>query len=281
MTFKARPYLAAVLFVLAAIGGETVQPAIAGETLTIGGTGGALGAMKLLGSAFEKSHPDIAVVVLPSLGTSGGIKAVAKGAIDIGLSGRPLTNDERRLGLDIAECARTPLALAVRTGSPLSGLGRDQFVRILGGGAGAWLQGQRMRPILRPVNDTESILIRKEFPEIGAAIEQTVATRVDATVALTSQEAANLIEKIPGAIGFVPLGLIRSERRQIKVLPFDGVLPSAENVANGSYPLVMDICLVTRPDAPERVRKFVEFVASGPGRRILEESGNFAIGKMK
>jgi len=269
----------AVAFALAAIACFVTRPVPAAETLTIGGTGGALGTMKRLSAAFEKSHPGITVVVIPNLGSGGGIRAVAKGAIDIGLSVRAMTADERKLGLGATEYAKTPLVFAVRAGNPLPGLNQDEFLGILQGGRSAWLHGQRMRPILRPANDAETLLVKKHFPAIGAAIERTLSSRVDATVALTSQEAADLIAKIPGAVGFSPLSLIRSEDRPLKVLPFNGVAPDAANVADGSYPLVLDLYLVTRRDPPDRVRQFIGFVRSQPGRRILEESGNFAIGK--
>lgn len=281
MLLKDKQYLVALAFVLAAIGCLVADPVLAGETLTIGGNGSALGSMKLLGSAFETSHPGITVVVLPSLGTSGGIKAVSKGAIDIGLSARVLIDEEQKLGLDVIEYAKTPVVFSVKADNPLSGLSKDEFLRILKGGASAGLHGQRMRPILRPVNDAEVIHIRKTFPEIGAAIERTLSSHMDATVALTAQEAADLIEKIPGAIGFSTLSLIRSEKRQMKVLPFNGVAPSAANIANGSYPLVMGLYLVTKHNPPERIRKFIEFVRTDPGARLLEEYGNYAVGQRK
>lgn len=278
MSLTKKKYRVALSCVLAIVGCLTAQPTLAGETLTLGGNGGALGTMKRLGSAFEQSHPGYTVVVLPSLGTSGGIKAVAKGAIDIGLSARLLTDQEQKLGLDVTEYARTPLVFAVKAGHPLTGLSEAGFLNMLKVGRP---QGQRMRPILRPTNDAESTLISRRFPEIGAAIERRLASRADATVALTSQEAADLIEKIPDAIGFSTLSLIRSENRQMKVLPFNGVVPSAANIANGTYPLVMGLYLVTQPNPPERVRRFIEFVHSQPVARLLDELGNYVVGPRK
>ena len=55
------------------------------QVLKIGGVGCVLGSMKILAAAFEKSHPGVKVKVLPSLGTSGSLKAVHQGAIDIGI----------------------------------------------------------------------------------------------------------------------------------------------------------------------------------------------------
>src|SRR4030042_4023517 len=89
--------------------------ALAEGVLKIGGTGTSLGSMQLLAKAFEKSHPGIKVVViLPSIGSSGGIKAVSKGSIDIGLSARPLKDEERNLGVLTTEYARTPFILVIR-----------------------------------------------------------------------------------------------------------------------------------------------------------------------
>ena len=69
------PFLICVL-------GVTAQAA---ETrLRIGGTGAALGVMSRLAAAFAEQEPGVAVEVLPSLGSSGGIRALGEGAIDIG-----------------------------------------------------------------------------------------------------------------------------------------------------------------------------------------------------
>jgi phosphate transport system substrate-binding protein len=79
--------------------------------LKIGGTGAALGAITQVVAAFQKKHPKAHCVIPPSLGSTGGINAVIAGALDLGLSSRPLTEAERRQGAVAFEYARTPFLL--------------------------------------------------------------------------------------------------------------------------------------------------------------------------
>ena len=86
-------------FIALSLAASTAPSAAGAEMLKIGGTGGDLGTMRLLGSAFERIHGDVTVKVLPSLGSGGGIRAVQAGAIDIAVSSRPLNDKERKAGV--------------------------------------------------------------------------------------------------------------------------------------------------------------------------------------
>jgi phosphate transport system substrate-binding protein len=101
------PYLLSLVFAFAGMAKA--------EEIKIGGTGNALGSMRLMGDAFSAKFPDIKVTVLGSIGTSGAIKGVPKGAISIGVSSRPLTEEESSTGLLATEYARTLTVLAFRT----------------------------------------------------------------------------------------------------------------------------------------------------------------------
>ena len=58
----------------------------------------------------RRRSPPATVKVLPSLGTGGGLAAVAAGAIDLALAARPLNDAERAKGLQRLAYARTPIA---------------------------------------------------------------------------------------------------------------------------------------------------------------------------
>lgn len=263
-----------LLFVIANV--MPYSSALGGEVLKIGGVGSAIGSMHLLASAYETLHRDTRIEILPSLGTSGGIKAVSKGAIDIGLAGRPLTDYERGLGLTVIEYAKTPLVFATEKDVNISGLSTEQIVKIYKGETMTWPDGKHVRVILRPISDSETIILKTLSPEIGKAVEDALS-RGGMKVAVTAQEAADMLEKVPGAFGFSTFTLILSEKRSLNTISFNGVSPGVKTLRDGSYPFIAPYYMITKPEPSASVKKFVDFVQSPEGRRILEESGNLAV----
>lgn len=242
----------------------------AADTLKVGGTGSALGTMKILAGAFQATRPDTQIVVVPALGSSGSIKAVAAGVLDIGLSGRPLKPAERELNLSAREVARTPLVLASMRAH--SGFGLSDVARVYDGTLRTWPDGSPLRPILRPESDSETALLRAMSPEIDRALTIAYA-RPGVHVAITDQDSADAIERIPGALGTSTLALIRSEQRKINVLPLNGVAPSVAALARGRYPHFKPLYFVTPQNPSEPARAFAAFIQSRQGARILSDNG--------
>jgi phosphate transport system substrate-binding protein len=245
------------------------------EVLKIGGTGSAIGSMKLLASAFQKNDRAVEVEILPSLGSTGGIKAVSRGAIDIGISGRPFKDEELKLGLWVTEYAKTPLVLVTGNDVNISNLSTEEVIKIYRGKIQTWPDGQRMRLILRPVHEADNLLIKQISPEMSEAVDEALS-RHGMLVAITDQENLNLIEKIPGALAFSTLAQIISEKRSVKILSFNGVNPSIKTLAEGSYSLLKAFLIVTKKEPSMATQRFIEFIHSPNGRKILEESGNWS-----
>jgi phosphate transport system substrate-binding protein len=92
----------ALVFFAGAVRAEPEQP------LRIGGTGGALAAMRQLADAFAEQDKTVRPDVLPSLGSGGGVRAMVEGAIEVAAVGRPLTDAEQAAGAAPAVCWRVP-----------------------------------------------------------------------------------------------------------------------------------------------------------------------------
>jgi len=242
------------------------------EAIRIGGTGAALGPLSRLAAAYQRRSQDIAIVVTHSLGSSGGIKAVAEGALEIGLSSRPLTDDERQRGLVAREFCRTPFVLAAGQRVKTDGLTLPEVVRIYRGEMAAWPDGERIRVVLRPASESDTAVVRGLSPECAAAVDIALK-REGMLMALTDQENADLLEKTPGAVGFLGLAQLITEQRRLQVLALEGIRPAEKGAVNRNYPHRKPLYLVTRERPSPATARFLAFVASPEGRRILEEAG--------
>jgi phosphate transport system substrate-binding protein len=268
-------YCCVLALAIAGAGYSTVRAAPAAEEIRIGGTGNALGTMRLLGEAFARQNPGATVTVLPSLGSGGGIKAAANGAVQIAVTSRPLKEEERGLGLVESEYARTPFVFAVSANSRVSALTTAEIANLYAGRTQSWPDGSRIRLVLRPAGDSDSEQIRRMSPEIAVALGH--AEKIPGTpFAMNDQENANDLERIPGAFGSTTLALIKSEQRSLKALELDGVAVTVQNGTTGRYPHYTRLYLVTQPNQSSGVQRFIAFLRSPDGVAILTRNGNWA-----
>lgn len=250
-----------------------LAPASNAADLRIGGTGNAIGTMRLLGDAFTQLHPQNKVVILASIGTSGAIKAVPKGAIELGLSSRVLSDDEAKGGLSIIEYAQSPTVLAVHKGNKVRSITLSELSEIYSGKMGSWPDGTRIRPVMRQPGDDNT----RQIKALSADIEQAMGTaeaQPGALFAVTDQDAADKMEAVPGSIGVTTVALLRSENRSLHALAIGGVEPTPENARSGRYPLTKHFYFVMPREPSATVLEFVKFVASPAGRKVLEQAGH-------
>jgi phosphate transport system substrate-binding protein len=261
---------------LVTLGLGTHAAPVHADVLRLGGSGGTLGTMRLLVKEFRKTHPGLRIDILPSLGTSGGIKAVSAGAIDIAVTARPLAETERRSGLIELEYGRTPLVFA--TARHRSGISVGELTEIWSGKLTSWPDGSRIRLVLRPASESDTALLRQISPEMDRAVSSALA-REGMIFAVTDQESADALEKIPGALGTSTLAQIISEHRSLKALSLDGVAPSAQTVGDGTYRYFKRLFIVTGPRPRLPAREFAVFARSERARTILLRTGHWVIGK--
>jgi len=261
---------AIVLALALAVGGA----AAAAEEMRIAGTGAALGTVELLAGEFSRRNPDIRITTIANLGSVGSIKAVSNGAIELALASRPLNERESKPGVSQLEYARTPFVFAVSAKSAVSAITRQELADIYSGKVANWPDGSKIRVVLRPASDIDTALVKGLSPALGQAVAAAEA-RPGVQYAVTDQDAANDLERIPGAIGPSSLALILSERRTLRALQLDGVEPSVANAVAKAYPLYKRIFFVTGPKRSAAAERFIAFVQSPVGRKILTDNGHW------
>lgn len=254
-----------------------VTSAQAEQAIKIGGVGSALGAMKLLAAAFEKAEKDIKVQVLPSLGSTGGIKAVAQGAVDIGLSGRALKDEEKAQGVVLTYYAKSPFIFVTTPDIKKSNFTMKELEDLYGGKMETWPDGARIRLLMRTVGESDTIILKAISPRMNEAIDSALV-RPGMMFVLTDQENIQTLAKIRGAFGVSTLTQTITEKPPVKILSYNGVKPGVKALADGSYPLYKPFYLATMPNnLSEPARKFIAFMHSPAGRKILAKSGNLLV----
>jgi phosphate transport system substrate-binding protein len=243
------------------------------RSLKIGGTGGGLGTLQELGNAFHKKHPNIAIMVEPSIGSSGGIKAVQANALDIGVSSRPLTEEERSQGVSAFEYGRTPFIFVSSKEHTVDNLSVEQICAIYSGKMKQWPDGTPIRLILRPKSDTDNDYLKRVFPCMETSIPEALS-RVGMNTAVTDQDNLKAIEETQGGFGASSLAQVLTEKRKVNVVQINGVTPSRKTLRDGSYPFYKRFFIVTGAKRSNTVQLFIDFIKSVDGQAVLLRTGH-------
>lgn len=240
----------------------------AGEVVRVGGTGSGSGALLALAKAYERLHPDQIVQVLPSIGSTGGIRAVADRKLDLGCTSRAMTKDEQASGLEEQALATSAFVFATAADTVAGTLTLKEVEAIYALRKTTWGDGRPIRLVLRPKFDTAHAYLSGFTPGMKASLDLAHALP-GVCVGITDQEALTQLERTPGSFGTAVLGLIVSEGRQVKALPVDGFQPTSPD-----YPFSLILRLVFRPSAcPPAARAFLAFAQSKEGRQIITQAG--------
>ena len=272
---RTRP-VAGILLIFLGIACGTVPSAGHAETLKIGGTGGAMGAIRLLSEAFRKSHPGASFIFLEHMGSGGAIKAVLAGDLDIGISARPLSDEERRLDLKQVYYARTNFVVVAGGKRGVSGFTLGELADIYSGKRKSWPDGTSIRLVLRPESDTDIAMLKMMSPGMKQAVEYAMS-RKGMIIAMTDSENADKLESVPGSLGTATMAQVLSENRKLEPMSLDGRDPAPKAIANPSYPYCKTFSIVSRSKPIGLAKEFVDFVLSDAGRNILVRTGHMAL----
>lgn len=228
------------------------------ETITVGGVGSISPLLKQLGAEYAKRNPGIEIKVIhPPIGTSGGLRALADGKVDIALSGRALKPDEAE---QATLWMQTPLVLAT-LGGKSKGVTFSQIADIYAGRQTSWDDGKPIRLVLRGLQESETQSLRSMSAEIDQAVSEALK-RSDLPVAENDINAIEILSSITGSLGTTSLGLIKSENAKLQPLPINGQLPNLKSLENGRYPWRRLYHLVTKPHPSPATAAFMAYLNS-------------------
>lgn len=242
-------------------------------TLTVGGTGAVTELLGQLAPAF-KQDSGITLEVVAGLGTSGGNEALADGKLGIAFAGRDLRDKERTRGLSVSTTFRTPFGLVTSREGP-DGLKSTEIAALYGADRPTWPDGTPILITLRPVDESDNIVLGELFPGLAGVLRQ-LRKRRDLSLAATDQDNADVAEKLKGSLNSATLTQITTEKRKLRFVSIDGVAATLENYQNGSYPYGKSIYVVVPSVISPQAEAFLAFLAKPETRLLLRDAGMIA-----
>ena len=238
-----------------------------GDMVVVAGSTSVLPYAEILAEAYMRLHEDEDIDVQGG-GSSAGITAAESGIAAIGMSSRAMKDSESHLWS--IEIARDGLAVIVHPSNPVSNLTLEQIRAIYAQEVTSWGQ-------LGGRNAKIHIITREEGSGSRSAFEDLVMDGREisprAIVQASNGAVRQLVSDDRDAIGFISLGLVEEGEKPVKALRMQGVVPSRENVVNGTYTLFRPFLFVAKEKPEGAAMRFIEFILSPEGRRILTEEG--------
>lgn len=244
------------------------------DALVLAGSGSNLPLTRALAAAYasEGAPPP---VVHTSVGSSGGMRALGDGAVDVALVSRPLHADERGQNAYVPY-ARVPVYIGVHSSVPDVSLDAEVLLAVYDGTRVAWKDGSPVIVLQREPGDSSHAAIGRRLPEFTAVNERAYQAR-RWRVIYDDVGMNDAIASTEGSVGLLGAGDI-PENLPIRALAYDNVLPTVENIELGTYPFHKDLAFVTRGEPDARAAAFFRFVYSPRGQQIIRDFGCMPLG---
>ncbi len=272
-----RPHILSLLFILSLL---LLFPALSSaQSLTGSGCSVSVpGYLKDLARAYEK-ETGVAVLVLGG-GSIRGLQDLAEGRTDFAASCQSKTAEDPE-DFEYLTATWDALVFIVHKANPVNSISPQQVRDIYEGRINNWKQlGGRDLNLISVITTT------KGFGGIGEALEKYIlegkrplpqknSTMQASSVAIWEQ----LVEDMPEA--FASSGFGSARKRNVKMLAVNGVLPTKANIISGKYPFRRPLFLVVKKHARPEVKRFVDFVMSPKGQKIISSLGMPSLTDMK
>lgn len=243
------------------------------ERIVVDGSTGVAPLVTALAKAYREQHPAAAVEIGKGLGTKARIKALADGTIDIAMASHGLVADQLvRQGMAVHEIAKIAVVFGVNSSVPITGLADNQVCDIYTRKLLNWkeLGGPDLPVAPRTRPDTE---VDTEVVRANVACLARLQMPEEVHVTPKSGDMAKELARTAGAIGMTTTTVTERSQGRIKPLALNTIEPSAENVRSGAYRLTRESFLVTKATPPPAVARFLEFIRSPEGKRVISASG--------
>ncbi len=210
-------------------------------------------------------------------GATLGIRAAIAGSAELGGTCRPPLPEkfpEERGGY-LTMVAWDAISFVTHPANPVSNITSQQAKDILTGKITNWKDvggpDQKIFVIYR--SQTES----DKYSGVGYMLRKLLFNDTDiefTAEALSFRDTGIVEENIQNTEwSFGATGISSAKKKNLKVLDFDGIAPTKENIQSGQYPFYRPLYIVTREIPAGEIAEFVQWLLSEEGQSIISGQG--------
>jgi phosphate transport system substrate-binding protein len=233
---------------------------------------------------YQSNHSEISVSVTGG-GSGTGIAALINGTVDIANASRKikteeLTSAQEKQGqVNEFVVARDAIAVIVHLQNPVDQLTIQQLSDIYSGKINNWQEvGGADLPIVRLSRETNSgthVYFLEEVLRLGNSENKTLFS-TDTLLLPSSEGITKELIYNEHAIGYDGLGYVTPEVKVLAVArdeqgPY--VLPSAETVDQGLYPIARELYMYTSGSPTGAVKDYIDWLLTPDAQKIVTELG--------
>ena len=250
-----------------------MAPALSQEKIALDGSSGMLPLARALATAYQQKSPSSEVEIGKGLGTGARLGALADNKIQIALASHGIKPEDVQKGnLRVIDVAKGAIVFAINGSVPLTDITEAQVCDIYSGKVQNWqsLGGPNVPIVVltRPPTEVDPEVIRAKI-RCFAQLKEVETAKVMAR----GGDMATGLAETPNAIGMTSMTVVEQSAGKVKALTINGVAPTAENVKNGRYFLTRDFLFVTKDKTTADIKKFLDFVLSSEGDRVILANG--------
>ncbi len=218
-----------------------------------------------------KFNPAIRITVAGG-GTGVGVQKVGEGLVDIGNTGRALSDAEKnKYGLVSFPFAVDGVAVAVNPKNPVNELSSQQVRNIYSGKIVNWKDVGGTDAAIHVFGRDEASGTREVFWE-KLLNKGDVAQGINIVASNGAMKVA--IAQDPHAIGYLGIGHVSKD---IKAIVIDKMTPTQENAMSGAYTVVRNLYMNTKGQPSALEKAFIDYIKGPEGAEIVKKSGYIPI----
>lgn len=276
--FQAGVFAATVLAVclcMAGCGDGGEKQETAERSIIIAGSTSVQPLSEVMAEAYMEQNRNVEIEVQGG-GSGQGIKAIETNIAHIGSLSRDIKEEEKAVIGKEYTIAREGIAVVVNPEVKVDDLSLQQIRDIYNGTIRNWKEVGGKDGLITVVTREEGSGTRGSFTELVGLIEkdhegkERDKTTKDALVQPSTGAIRETVLKTPDSIGYISLGILDD---RIKALKVEGTEPSIDTVLSGAYKLQRPFLYVTGNRISAETRKYLEFVMSSEGQKLVAENG--------